>query len=139
MPEPNLRKKVRDMMTTRVVAVTRSYRARDLAVLLQSGNFSGVPVIEPGGKLVGVVSEFDLMTALLNQKDLSGITAEDIMTTNPVTVEESTTAEFAMNTMLDQQVVRLPVVHNGKLLGVLARSDILNHMIEPNLLNVYGT
>ncbi|MGB0908893.1 MAG: CBS domain-containing protein [Nitrospirales bacterium] len=126
------------MMTTRVVAVTRNYRARDLAVLLQSGDFGGVPVIESGSKLVGIVSEFDLMTALLNQKDLSVVTAEHIMTTHPVTVEETSTAEVAMKAMIDNQIVRLPVVHNGKLIGVIARSDILNYMIEPNLLNVYG-
>ena len=139
MSEPNLHKKVRDMMTTRVVAVTRNYHARDLAVLLQSGNFSGIPVIEPGSKLVGIVSEFDLMAALLNKKDLSVITAEDIMTVNPITVEETTMAEVVMQTMIDNKIVRIPVVHNGKLIGVIARSDILNHMIEPNLLNVYGT
>ncbi len=121
------------------MAVTRTYHARDVAVLLQSGNYSGIPVIESGSKLVGVVSEFDLLQALLNRKDLSACTAEEIMTANPVTVEETTMAEVAMQIMIDNQIVRLPVVHNGKLIGVIARSDILNYMIEPNLLNVYGT
>ncbi len=138
MQEPNLHMKVRDMMTTRVVAATRQYRARDLAVLLQSGRFSGIPIIEPGSKLVGMVTEFDLMTALLEQKNLSTTTAEDIMTANPISIEDTTTAENAMKAMVDHGVLRLPVVRDGRLIGLIARSDILDHMIEPNLINVYG-
>ena len=129
MQEPNLHKKVREIMTTRVVAATRQYRARDLAVLLQSGRFSGIPIIESGSKLVGMVTEFDLMTALLDKKDLSETTVEDIMTSNPLSVDDSTTAESAMKIMIDQGVIRLPVVRDGRLIGLIARSDILDHMI----------
>lgn len=138
MQEFNLRKKVRDMMTTRVAAVTRQYRARDLAVLLQSDTFSGMPVIESGSLLVGMVTEFDLLQALSNGKDLSVITAGDIMNAPPISVKETDTAEEVIQIMLTHRIIRVPVVRDGRLIGLIARSDILDHMIEPNLLNVYG-
>ena len=85
-----------------------------------------------------MVTEFDLMIALLEGKDLSATTAEDIMTANPISVEDTTTAESAIKIMVDQGILRLPVVRDGRLIGLIARSDILDHMIEPNLINVYG-
>ena len=139
MNEPNLKKRVRDMMTTRVVAVTRRYHARDLAVLLQSGGFSGVPVIDPGNLLRGMVTEFDILKALVEGKDLSTTTAEDIMSSDSISIEENTPAEEAIKAMLNHGIIRMPVVRHGKLIGLIARSDILDHMIEPNLINVYGS
>ena len=139
MDKPNLKKRVRDMMTTRVVAVTRQYHARDLAVLLQSGGFSGVPVIDSGNLLRGMVTEFDILKALVEGKDLCTTTAEDIMSPDSISIEETATAEEAINMMLNHEIIRMPVVRNGKLIGLIARSDILDHTIEPNLINVYGS
>lgn len=68
MAEPNMKKKVRDMMTKRIVAATRQYSARDLAVLLHSSTFSGVPIVDPGNRLIGVVTEFDLLKSAAGQK-----------------------------------------------------------------------
>ncbi|MDH5563988.1 MAG: CBS domain-containing protein, partial [Nitrospirota bacterium] len=61
MTKPNLHLKAHDLMQTRMVAVTRQYSARDLSILIHSGTYSGVPVIEPGNRLVGMVSEFDVL------------------------------------------------------------------------------
>ena len=51
MEGPDLKKKIREIMTTRIVAATKDYNVRDLAVLLQSGTFSGIPIVEPGNRL----------------------------------------------------------------------------------------
>ncbi|MDR4459003.1 MAG: CBS domain-containing protein [Nitrospirales bacterium] len=138
MATPNLHIKARDLMQTRMVAVTRQYSARDLSILIHSGTFSGVPVIEPGNHLVGMVTEFDVLKALVNGKDLHGLKAEDVMTTNPVTVEETATAEEIVNRMIMHQIIRVPVVREGKLLGMISRTDLLNHLIDNHLINVYG-
>lgn len=79
MDDHNLNKKVREMMTTRMVAATREYNARDLAVLLQSGTFSGIPILDPGNTLVGLVTEFDVLKAMVEGKDLHTLKAGDIM------------------------------------------------------------
>ena len=138
MATPNLHIKARDLMQTRMVAVTRQYSARDLSILIHSGTFSGVPVIEPGNHLVGMVTEFDVLKALVEGKDLHNLKAEDVMTPNPVTVEESATAEEIVNQMMEHQIIRIPVVRDGKLLGMISRTDLLNHLIDNHLINVYG-
>lgn len=138
MTTPDLQIKARDLMETRIVAVTRQYKARDLSILIQSGRFSGVPVIDPGNHLVGVVTEFDVLKAILAKKDLMTLKAEDIMSGSPVTVEETDTAEHIVKQMIDHQVIRIPVVREGRLIGVISRTDLLNHLVASNMINVYG-
>jgi CBS domain-containing protein len=138
MATPNLTTKARDLMQTRMVAVTRQYSARDLSILIHSGTFSGVPVIEPGNHLVGIVTEFDVLKALAEGKDLHQLKAEDVMSLHPVTVEETATAGDIVKQMLEHQIIRIPVVRDGKLLGMISRTDLLNHLIDDHLINVYG-
>ena len=138
MADQPMKKKVRDMMTTRTVAATREYNGRDLAVLLLSGTFSGIPIIEAGNRLVGMVTEFDLLKAMAEGKELHTLKADDVMSTNPISVHEDQTAQEAITVMISQNIIRLPVVRDGKLIGLIARSDILNHVVDPHLINVYG-
>ena len=138
MTTPDLHMKARDLMQTRIVAVTRQYGARDVSILIQSGTFSGVPVIDPGNHLVGIVTEFDVLKALLAKKDLFTLKAEDIMTQNPVTVEETATAEVIIQRMIQHEIIRIPVVRDGKLLGIISRTDLLTHLTPHNIINVYG-
>ena len=138
MTTPNLHLKAHDLMQTRMVAVTRQYSARDLSILIHSGTFSGVPVIEPGNRLVGMVSEFDVLKALVKGQDLTTLKAEDIMTSQPVTVEETATAEIVIAQMIAHQIIRIPVVRDGRLIGMISRTDLMNHLIDSHLINVYG-
>ena len=138
MDDNILNTKVREMMTTRMVAATRDYNARDLAVLLQSGTFSGIPILEPGNKLVGLVTEFDVLKAMVDGKDLHALKAEDLMSPNPISVSEHQTAKDAMTLMIAHKIIRLPVVRDGKLIGLIARTDIIDRLVDPHLVNVYG-
>ena len=138
MTTPNLHLKARDLMQTRIVAVTRQYSARDVAILIHSGTCSGVPVIEPGNHLVGIVSEFDVLKALLKGEDLQTLQTEDIMTSQPVTVEETATAETVINRMIQHQIIRIPVTRDGRLLGMISRTDLMDQLIDSHLINVYG-
>ena len=138
MNEPDLTMKARAIMSTRVIAATKQVTGRDLAVLFLSGSDSGLPIIEHGGKLAGVVTEFDLLKVLYERKDLHAVKAEDIMSPIPLCVEEDASVQDIIKIMIENKVRRLPVVRNGRLVGVISRADILDHMIEPSLINVYG-
>ena len=127
MTTPNLHMKARDLMQTRIVAVTRGYSAREVSILIHSGTCSGVPVIEPGNHLVGIVTEFDVLKALVAGKDLHALKAE-----------ETATAETVINQMIEHQIMRIPVVRDGRLLGMISRMDLMNQLIDSHLINVYG-
>ena len=139
MKVPQLSMKAREVMNPRVMAATRRAVGRDLALQVLSGQYSGLPVVdERDGQVIGVVTEFDLLKAILEGKDLNSIKAEDIMNPVPLCVDEDTSVEEILKTMIDNNVIRVPVVRKGKLVGVVARADLLSHLIEPEFVRFYG-
>ena len=134
--------KVRDVMTTPVVAVRQGTSFKELAALLRKHRVSGFPVLDEDQKVIGIVSEADLLakealsadrggpiTAIVRHKELEkadGVTAGDLMTRNVVTVRPDNTVEHAARLMYHLQVKRLPVVDaGGYLVGIVSRADLL--------------
>ena len=127
----------KEIMNKIVTAATRKTNGRDLSVKLLSGMYSGLPVVDKG-KVVGVVTEFDLLRAVKEGKDLQKIFAEDIMTKEPICVEEDTHVDEIIRIMTEHKIIRVPVVRNSTLIGVISRCDILNSLIQPEFVTFYG-
>jgi len=125
-------------MNRRVTAATPHAIGRDLALQLLSGMYSGLPVVDAQGTVIGVVTEFDLLEAVREGKDLQTVKAEEIMGRPPVCVEEDDTIDAVITKMTTHHIIRVPVVRGGKLVGVIARADILSRMIEPEFVTVFG-
>jgi CBS domain-containing protein len=131
--------KARDVMNTRVTAATPRAIGRDLALQLLSGMYSGLPVVDPKGKVVGVVTEFDLLQAIHEGRDLQTTKAEEIMSKPVVCAQEDEEIDAIIAKMTEKNIIRLPIVReDGKLVGVIARADILSHMIEPEFVTIFG-
>jgi CBS domain-containing protein len=91
----------------------------EAARLLTFHDISGLPVCDQGGRVIGVVSEADLIGK-------SGGTVGEVMTSPAVTVSESTTLERVAEQLTQQRIRRLPVVDaSGVLVGVVSRRDVL--------------
>ncbi|MGH3150111.1 MAG: CBS domain-containing protein [Streptosporangiaceae bacterium] len=136
-----MKTKVKDLMTAPVVAVKRDASFKDMAALLRKHRVSAFPVVDDDSKLIGIVSEADLLakealsgdhsgiTALLHhreQEKADGVTAGDLMTGNTVTVRPDDTAEQAARLMYHLRVKRLPVTDaGGYLVGIISRTDVL--------------
>ncbi|MBX7553299.1 CBS domain-containing protein [Streptomyces sp. NPDC004232] len=133
---------VSDVMTQTVAAVGRRALFKEVAQLMQDRQVSALPVIEGGGRVVGVVSEADLLTKeelrddpdagylqLRQPVDMAkadALTAGDLMSSPAVTVRAGATLAEAARTMARAGVKRLPVVDEGGLLaGVVSRADLL--------------
>lgn len=133
---------VKDVMTTQVVAVRKNACFKDLAIGLREHRVSAFPVVDDDDRVVGVVSEADLlakealdatspgrMAGVLHHKEhvkAAGITAEDLMTAPAVTIGPLEPVTQAARLMYARKVKRLPVVDEaGRLLGIVARSDVL--------------
>jgi CBS domain-containing protein len=129
-------------MTTSVIAVRRDASFKDMAGMLRSQRISAFPVIDDRGKVIGVVSESDLlvkeavqaegsslMAALRHIREdekAAGITAADLMTAPAITIGPDAAVEEAARVMYDRRVKRLPVVNpTGRLLGIVSRTDVL--------------
>jgi CBS-domain-containing membrane protein len=140
---------VNDVMTTTVVAVKRGASYKEIAALLRKYRVSAFPVLDDDQRVIGIVSEADLLakealnadrggaiTAMVHHKELQkadGVTAGDLMTSNVVTVKPDDTVEQAARLMYHLQVKRLPVVNaGGYLVGIVSRADLLTVFDRPD-------
>jgi CBS domain-containing protein len=126
--------KAKDIMVQPVVAVARDTTVRDLAIQMFLGGFSGMPVAERGGKMVGMVTEFDVIKAIRAGKHVESTPAQEIMTEEVISVETDATVDEVMRIMETAHVIRVPVTNKGKLVGVIARPDVLRAFVEPNFM-----
>ena len=126
---------VKDAMTTQVVAVKPGASFKEMAIALRENRVSAFPVIDDDGKVIGVVSEADMLARkVLNadmlhredQEKADGLTAGDLMTHPAVTVSPEDPVEVAARLMYTLQVKRLPVIDpSGRLAGIISRADVL--------------
>jgi CBS domain-containing protein len=140
---------VRDVMTTRVAAVPKTATFKEMAARLREHRVSAFPVVDSDAKVVGVVSEADMLaretldiggqgkvSGLPRPREgdkAAGITAEDLMTKPPVTVGPGDLVTDAARLMYTRRVKRLPVVDDGdRLVGIVSRSDVLSVYSRPD-------
>jgi predicted transcriptional regulator len=123
--------KASDVMVRPVVAAKKNASARDVVFQFLNGFYSGMPVTDDEGKVIGIVTELDILDAVLSGKELVKITVKDVMTTKAVTVDVDTALTEVVKTMKEKNIIRLPVTEDGKLGGIVARCDILTTLIEP--------
>lgn len=123
--------KASQVMVRPVVAAKRNASARDIALQLLNGLYSGMPVTDDEGTVIGIVTELDLLEAVMSGKELVKTTAEELMTTNAITAEKDTPVAEIVKVMKEKNIIRLPITDNGKLVGIVSRCDILTSLIEP--------
>jgi CBS domain-containing protein len=148
---------VRDIWDTEVQTVTVADSVETVLRVLRDNDLPGVPVVNEGGRCVGIITEEDLV---LTDEDedfhlphyfqlFGGIvflesvshweervrkafaaTAEDMMTPDPVTIEADATVREAARLIARKKHNRLPVVEHGRLVGVVTRVDVLDALIN---------
>ena len=121
-------KSAEDITIRDVVTITPDSTILDVQNKMQDELISGLPVVD-GDKIIGIISKRDIRPVLKSEPDK---TVKDIMTSDVVTVEEPITAEEALNIAYENKVERLPVLHDGKLVGIITIKDILNQAQYPN-------
>ncbi len=99
--------------------------AFEAASELLHSSHGGMPVVDKNNRIVGVVSEEDLLRALRGLGSFDEMKVNEIMTQPPIVIEESASLEEASKIMEDSHIHRLPVVKNGTLAGTVTRHDLL--------------
>ncbi|MDP1946832.1 MAG: CBS domain-containing protein [Nitrospirota bacterium] len=97
-----------------------------LAGAISEGGFGSVPILAEDGKVLGIVSEFDLLKAIMDGKELTKVTAGDIMTKGAISVTQDTPAMEIITLLQSKHLIRVAVADaDGKLVGIVSRRDIL--------------
>ena len=140
---------VRDVMSTHVIAVRQNASYKDMAAMLHAQRVSAFPVLDDHNKVIGIVSESDLLTkealegtvpgmlqSMMSQREharASAVTAAELMTKPPVTIGPDESVTQAARLMYSRRVKRLPVVSDdGTLIGIVSRADVLSVYSRPD-------
>ncbi len=141
----------KDIMTRGLVTFTKDTPVKEATEVLVKRNIGGAPVVDDEGKLIGIVSEGDLIMQdvrfhfptyiqLLDGyiylprslerfeeefKKAVGAKVGDVMTTDVITVDEDASLEDVATLMVDKDVSRVPVVTDGKIIGIITKGDIV--------------
>ena len=118
------------IMEKQVQSAEKDTKAEMIASYMMEG-FGSVPIVDENNKLVGIVSEFDLLAALRKGKKLQDVAAGEILTPNPVSVTQDTDIVTLMDVLQNNHLIRVPVLDNvGKLIGIVARRDLLRGYLQ---------
>ena len=145
---------VKDIMTRNIITVSPNTEIIDAAKLLLEERINGLPVVDEAGKLVGILCQSDLiaqqkkipiptiftfldglipLTSMKHiEKEVQKIAACTVahaMTPNPVTVRSDTNIENVATLMVDKNFHTLPVVDDGKLVGIVGKEDVLKTLM----------
>jgi CBS domain-containing protein len=147
--------KVKDIMTRGVISVTPDTEIAAAAKILLEKRINGLPVIDPFGRLVGILCQSDLVAqqksiplpsvfTLLESfipltsikrldkevEKIAALTVKQAMTTNPVTVSPETDIEDVAKLMVDKKYHTLPVMEGDNLVGIVGKEDVLKTLLS---------
>ena len=144
---------VSNIMTRRVISVVPDELIDAAIDLMLEHHISGLPVIDDNGQLVGIVTESDFLRrpeidtehktgsrwrdtfvnfskVTHNYVHTHGVKVKDVMTTNPVAVVEDTPLDEVVRLMETRNIKRLPVVHGGKVIGIVSRANLMRALVS---------
>jgi CBS domain-containing protein len=124
---------VKHVMTRDVVTVTPKAALQQVELLFEKHGFNGVPVVDGGGRLLGMLTKFDTLRAFQfapasivpRYEEILRLPAERVMTRNPLSVDPEMPLTRVLETLIRTRHKSLPVVRDGKLEGIVSRKDVL--------------
>ena len=122
---------VKKCMNKDVITVTPDQTLVEALDVLFRHKISGMPVVDNNNNLLGVISKSDILTGELNKPDyLKDTLVQDIMTTNVCVLNPNDPIKRAVDCMTMNSINRIPIVQNGKIVGIITRDDIISDYAE---------
>jgi len=127
---------ISDIMETNVITVERKTPILDAIKTLVKYNFTGLPVIDKKGHVVGIVTEKDVLALALSIHDktydsnTAAATVEDFMTPEVVTIDVNESLKQICTSLMKHHFRRIPIVSNSKLVGIVSRKDIIAYIMK---------
>ena len=140
----------KDVMATDIIAAKEDASVEEITSLMIKNRISGLPIVDNNDCLVGIVTEHDLLykkklpmsirwiynygryTAeelAVERRKAQAKTASELMTTEVVTVDETTPLSQIIHLVLEKEIKRIPVIRGRKLVGIISRADVLQVLL----------
>jgi len=120
----------RTIMSKDVVTVHPDTPIATVIDLLGEHDITGIPVVDAEGRLVGIITEKDVMGLPLGRGEVSG-RAEDYMTRDVVSFDENEDVIAICECLVNHDFRRVPILSHGKLVGIISRRDLIKYIVEP--------
>jgi CBS domain-containing protein len=120
----------RDIMTRKVCTISPEASAQEVAQLLDSHRISGAPVVDANDKLIGIITEADIISKV----NRDGLCVADIMSHELIVVNEETDVSEIAMLLTERKIKRVPVVQDSKLVGIVSRADIVHAVAQGHLI-----
>jgi CBS domain-containing protein len=120
----------KDIMTKQVICIKKDIPVIEAIRVMSTNNITGIPVVEDDMTLVGILSEQDVLRLFHTYEDEKNRTVNDFMTQPAIHFEENEPLLDVCYCLRDNSIRRVPVTSNGKVVGVISRSDILKCILR---------
>jgi len=120
----------KDIMTKEIVCIKKDVPIIEAIKLMANNNITGIPVVEDDMTLLGILSEQDVLRLFHTYEDEMDRTVTDFMTQPAIHFEENERLLDVCYCLRDNSIRRVPVTSNGKVVGVISRSDILKCILQ---------
>ncbi len=120
----------RDIMTRKVATIRPQASAQEAAQLLDEKRISGAPVVDADGKIIGIITEADIISKV----NRDGLCVADIMSHDVIAISEETPVSEIAALLTERKIKRVPVVCDGKLVGIVSRADIVHAVAQGHLI-----
>ena len=128
--------KIGDIMKSQVVTVEKGTPVMEAVQILVENNFTGLPVVDTKDRVIGIISEKDVLSLAIRVQEQSyspeqeELRVEDFMTKKAVTIEATESLTALCSCLMKNQFRRVPVVLNNKLVGVASRRDVISDIFH---------
>lgn len=129
--------KAYDVMSVDIICAKANVTVMEIATRIVLGVVNGMPIINNDGKVIGIITTIDLLRAIKSGKDLKITTANEIMTVNPLVINQDTEVDKIIDIMDKNNISMLPVIENdGRIVGICSRSDIIKEILNERFVTI---
>jgi len=121
--------KAADIMTTNVITAKKNMVLTDVIALLLRWHISAMPVVDEDDRMIGIVSEIDLVN-LTFDGNAADTTVEEVMVTDIVSFGPDAQLADLVQSFSKNHLRRVPIIDKGKVVGIVSRRDILREMLR---------
>lgn len=121
--------RARNVMNTDVITIPESATVGQAIERLVDRGISGLPVVDDDNLMVGVITEYELL-GMIYRPEIKETPIRELMTTDVLTVGEDALLSQVVHLMQERRIRRIPVVRDGRIVGVISRRDLLRYMTE---------
>ncbi len=125
--------RVKDCMCENVIWATKDNTVCEVAKLMNENHIGSIPVCDENQNIIGIVTDRDIiLRSIACEKDIKQTKVSDIMTTDVIRTSKDTDAAWVADIMSKNQIRRIPVVENEKLVGIVSLGDLARNKDFPN-------